>query len=246
MDLYLAGEHTIKNGALAKGDGVKMLESYYYCRNNPYISTILPRLGGFILDSGAFTFMQGKQSVDWDTYLCQYAEWINAHQVDKFFELDIDSFVGLPKVEKMRARLEALTGKQPIPVWHLTRGKDYFVGMCKDYPYIAIGGLVGVKAVVKMDHCFPWFIDTAHKHGAKIHGLGYTKIKELRRYHFDSVDSTAWLYGNRAGFIYCFNEKTGEMGKIKKPAGTRLKSQEAALWNFNEWVKFQKYAERNL
>ena len=246
MDLYLAGEHTVKNGKLAVGTGQKILESFYYCKNNPWIPRLLPGLGDFLLDSGAFTFMQGAEHVDWDSYLAQYAEWINAHGVKKFFELDIDAVVGLKKVEQMRDRLAALTGIQPIPVWHLSRGRDYFVDMCKDYPYVAIGGLVGVKAVVKLDAAFPWFISTAHQHGAKIHGLGYTKINELRKYHFDSVDSTAWLYGNRAGYLYVFNGKEGKMDKMKTPPGKRLKSQDAALWNFNEWIKFQRYAERYL
>ena len=98
----------------------------------------------------------------------------------------------------------------------------------------------------KIEKAFPWFINTAHEHGAKIHGLGYTSISGLYKYHFDSVDSSAWLYGNMAGYLYKFNEFTGQMDKIQAPAGHRLKSMEAARWNFSEWVKFQQYAERYL
>jgi hypothetical protein len=63
----------------------------------------------------------------------------------------------------------------------------------------------------------------------------------MTEYHFDSVDSTAWLYGNRGGFIFIFDGKT--LQKRKCPPGKRLKSRAAAIHNFNEWVKFQKYAE---
>ena len=222
-----------------------VLESFFYCRKNEVVPKLLPTLGGFLLDSGAFTFMQGKTSVNWDEYTEEYAEWIKAYNIEHFFELDIDSIVGLKKVERLRSRLEQLTGRQPIPVWHKSRGKDYFLSTCKDYKYVAIGGLVGNSDDVP-DMFMPWFITEAHKAGAKIHGLGFTRIEKLKQFHFDSVDSTAWLYGNRGGFIYVFDSEIGNFRKINKKQGQRLKSQEAALYNFNEWIKFQKWALKNL
>lgn len=90
-----------------------------------------------IIDSGAFTFMRGKATVNWDSYVEEYASYIRKHDIDLFFELDIDAIVGLKEVERLRTKLEKLTGKKPIPVWHISRGKDYFVKMCKEYPYVA-------------------------------------------------------------------------------------------------------------
>lgn len=242
-------EHPVKNGAYSLTHPLThrplVLESFFYCRKNEVVPKLLPTLGGFLLDSGAFTFMQGKTSVNWDEYTEEYAEWIKAHNIEHFFELDIDSIVGLKKVERLRSRLEQLTGKQPIPVWHKSRGKDYFLATCKDYRYVAIGGLVGNSDDVP-DMFMPWFITEAHKAGAKIHGLGFTRIEKLKQFHFDSVDSTAWLYGNRSGFIYVFDSEIGNFRKIRKKQGQRLKSQEAALYNFNEWIKFQKWALKNL
>lgn len=37
------------------------------------------------------------------------------------------------------------------------------------------------------------FVNTAHKHGAKIHGLGVGAKKILSTVPFDSVDSTSWF-----------------------------------------------------
>ncbi len=224
-----------------------LLESYYYARKNTVIKKLLPYLGGILLDSGAYTFMQGAETVDWDKYVDAYADWIIEHGVELFFELDIDSVVGLKEVERLRKRLEARAGRQSIPVWHISRGKDYYLAMCRDYKYVAFGGLQtdGVPRN-KIEKAFPWFIDTAHKYGAKIHGLGYTNIEGLHRYHFDSVDSTAWLYGNRGGYLYKFNPRNGTMDKQDVPPGHRLKAQAAAEWNFNEWLKFQQYAMKHL
>ena len=231
----------------SEGGQYNILESFYYCKNNAFIPVLIPHLKSFLLDSGAFTFMQGKASVNWDSYTEEYAAFINKHDIKLFFELDIDPIVGLKEVERLRKKLEHLTGKKPIPVWHISRGKEYFVKMCKEYPYVALGGIVTQEVPRAVyEKAFPWFIATAHKYGAKIHGLGYTSLEGLHKYHFDSVDSTAWLYGNRGGYLYKFNPRTGMMDKIDAPSGSRLKSTEAAMHNFLEWIKFQEYAEKHL
>lgn len=252
MNIFIAGNHPLKQSyhsleVIKPGDGVKILESFYYCRENDWIPKLLPRLGDFLLDSGAFTFMQGTAHADWDAYTEEYAAWINRHKIEKFFELDIDSVVGLREVERLRKKLERLTNRQPIPVWHKSRGLDYFQRACQEYGYVAIGGIVTQEIPrTKYEKAFPYFINTAHKAGAKIHGLGYTSLDGIKRYHFDSVDSTAWLYGNRGGYLYKFNPSKGGFDKISAPPGRRLASQDAAKWNFTEWIKFQRYAEKYL
>ena len=226
---------------------MSILESFYYLRKNEEFMALAKHFGSFLLDSGAFTFMTGahKGAINWDEYVEDYARFINKHDIKLFFELDIDSVVGLQEVERLREKLEALTGKKPIPVWHKNRGKEYFIKMCENYPYVALGGIV-TKEIPrqKYEKGFPWFIKTAHLHRCKIHGLGYTTILNLPKYHFDSVDSTAWLYGNRGGYLYKFNPSKGTMDQLKAD-NARLKSREGAVNNFREWVKLCKYAEAN-
>ena len=226
---------------------MSILESFYYLRKNEEFMALAKHFGSFLLDSGAFTFMTGahKGAINWDEYVEDYARFINKHDIKLFFELDIDSVVGLHEVERLREKLEALTGKKPIPVWHKNRGKEYFIKMCENYPYVALGGIV-TKEIPrqKYEKGFPWFIKTAHLHHCKIHGLGYTTILNLPKYHFDSVDSTAWLYGNRGGYLYKFNPSKGTMDQLKAD-NARLKSREGAVNNFREWVKLCKYAEAN-
>lgn len=226
---------------------MSILESFYYLRKNEEFMALAKHFGSFLLDSGAFTFMTGahKGAINWDEYVEDYARFINKHDIKLFFELDIDSVVGLQEVERLREKLEALTGKKPIPVWHKNRGKEYFIKMCENYPYVALGGIV-TKEIPrqKYEKGFPWFIKTAHLHHCKIHGLGYTTILNLPKYHFDSVDSTAWLYGNRGGYLYKFNPSKGTMDQLHAD-NARLKSREGAVNNFREWVKLCKYAEAN-
>lgn len=227
-----------------------ILESFYYMDDD--IERLLPTFGDFMLDSGAFTFC-GTGGIDikkLDEYLEKYADFINRKKIDKFFELDIDSIVGYEKVLEYRKRLEKLTGKQTIPVWHISRGKDEFIKSTEEYKYVALGGYVAAikasdprqRAYIKS---YPWFIREAHKRGTKIHGLGFTSLTGLEKYHFDSVDSTAWTTGNRFGYLYFFDGKT--MKKRDAPVGYRLSDPRAvALNNFTEWIKYQKYADRHL
>lgn len=252
MDLYMAGAMGGNQGRFIKkyeSDippmiDLSILESFYYA--DEWTEWAIPHLKNFMLDSGAFTFMTShKGNVDWNDYLSRYAEFVNRNNVKLFYELDIDSIVGYEKVREMRKRLERETGKQPIPVWHKSRGKEEFLKMCDEYKYVAIGGIVSKEITRQEYKYFPWFINEAHKRGTKIHGLGFTNLEGIKKYHFDSVDSTSWTTGNRFGAIYRFNGKT--MEKFDKKAGQRLADSRAvAINNFNEWAKFQKYAEINL
>jgi hypothetical protein len=115
--------------------------------------------------------------------------------------------------------------------------------MCKNYDYIAIGGIVTKEISSKNYDIFTHLLKIAKENNCKVHGLGFTNLEGIKKYKFHSVDSTAWLYGNRGGFLYKFNGET--MLKIA-PKNMRLKAKEAAIHNFNEWVKFSNYAETNL
>lgn len=221
-----------------------ILESFYYADADT--ERLLPLFGDFMLDSGAFTFMQNsKIVVKWDEYIERYCDFINRNKIQKFFELDIDSAVGYEQVKEYRAKIERLTGKQVIPVWHKSRGIEDFKSMCDEYSYVAIGGVVTKEIKPEQYGVFPTMIAEAHRRKAKIHGLGFTSLNWLTKCHFDSVDSTAWTTGNRFGYVYQFNGKT--MVKHDCPKGKRLSdSRKVALINYTEWIKFQKYAERNL
>lgn len=218
------------------------LESFYYIKDE---AEHIHKYKMFLLDSGAFTFMSNvKGKVNWDEYIERYAQFINQYDVKYFFELDIDSIVGIKEVERLRHKLEALTGKQSIPVWHKSRGKDYWLKMIKEYSYVSIGGIVTREIKPSEYKYFTWMLNKAREQNCKVHALGFTNLKGLEKYPFYSVDSTSWLSGNRFGSVYKFNGKT--MIKFDKQKGQRVKTQETAQHNFNEWIKFSQYAENNL
>ena len=247
MEIYLAGAYSRPN-VIKDKDKIFVLESFFYIQEwmYPYIKNHWD----FMLDSGAFsTFAdpQKAKEVDWTTYVKNYIKLINKLDIDLFFELDIDAIVGIKKVEYYRKLIEDGTGKQPIPVWHSNRKWDYFEQMCEDYNYVALGTTTANEEGKRMRNkpkVLANFINYAHKNNTKIHGLGFTSIPKLTYLKWDSVDSTAWIYGNRGGFIYKFTGR--DLIKIQAPKGKKLKAKKVAEHNFKEWVKFQKYAKHNL
>ena len=223
-----------------------MLESFYSMEE--WLIPIVTRCEFFLLDSGAFTFMTSQTGgCDFDEYLGRYIDFINTYDIRYFFELDVDSIVGLQEVERLRERLERETGKPSIPVWHKSRGKEYFIDMCKRYDYIAIGGIASKEIKPNEYRYFRWFIDTAHSYGCQIHGLGFTNLDGLYIYNFDSVDSTSWTSGGRFGALYHFD------GKYMKQLDTKDRRRKGDIGtdpinraNYYEWLKFQEYADKYL
>ena len=264
MNIYLAGLHgrenmlkefiqtcqTLLSKPPDKNNSIQstlmVLESFYYMNKNTL--ELMPYYSDFLLDSGAFSFMTNSKTsknINWDEYIDKYIAFINQYDIKHFFELDIDSIVGYDAVLDIRKRINRQTGKLCIPVWHKSRGIGEFKKMCSENPYVAIGGIVAGEFTKQEKEKFPLLIREAHRRGSKIHGLGFTNVNALPYCHFDSVDSTAWATGNRFGAIYKFTGTT--MVRINKKDGQRLKDHRwAAVNNFSEWIKFQRYALTHL
>lgn len=226
--------------------GANILQSFKYCDRFTE-EIIIPNCKSFLLDSGAFTFFTVDRLTERELqeYVERYIDFIKRNKIERFFELDIDSVIGLQKVERIRNGIEKAVGRQSIPVWHKERGWRYFERMCDEYDYVSIGGVAKNPNGKKIESVFPQFIKCAHERGAKIHGLGYTSLKGLHKYHFDSVDSSTWSAGNRFGHVFTFDGKT--LVQRKRNPGERIADHQAlSLHNFLEWCKFADYAEKKL
>jgi hypothetical protein len=245
MKIYLAGSGWEKICWANKNFfNFNRLESFVYL--SEFEKGILSNYNNFLLDSGAFTYLNKNKNkkVDWENYVKTYGEFVRTKKIKTFFELDIDPIVGLKEVERLRDVLENTAGKKCIPVWHKSRGFDYWKKMVKEYNYVAIGGIVTQEIKRTQYDIFLPLLKIAKENNCKVHGLGFTNLKGMEKYKFYSVDSTSWLSGNKFGSVYLFNGKT--MQKQNKVIGQRVKTKEVAIHNFNEWVKFSKYAEQNL
>lgn len=244
MRIYLAGCDTFLEYCLEKEDikDAYILESFYSLKKTP---KYLPFYKDFLLDSGAFSFFgNGGKNISWDDYVTKYINFINKYNIKHFFELDIDVLTGYDYVKEIRKRIEKETGKQCIPVFHKSRGIEEYKKLCEEYKYIAIGcsGKHDSVWTRKYPEKLYQLVMYAKSKGVKVHGLGYTKLENMSKIPFYSVDSTSWLSGNRFGHIFLFNGKGLE--KRDKKSGQRLKDAKDVIKNnFHEWKKYQNYAD---
>lgn len=221
------------------------LQSFYYLRKkDPLYRDVSVRM----IDSGAFSFFfSGRAITAWEEYVDEYAKFVSKHGFERYVEMDIDRIVGYPKVLEFRKRLERVTGCPPIVVYHKGRGKEAFIDACKHYPRVAVGCTTAANewSTEELMQFLPYAIQTAHRHGTKIHGLGFTRFSLLSKLHFDSVDSSSWLAGNRNCSISIF--RNGRIKNMPPPVGHRIKNQYAlARHNLEEWCKFQAWAKNHL
>jgi len=227
-----------------------LMESYYYIRGGSWVldDWLAGKFtGDLMFDSGAFTFMHNSRVTDWDPYNEAYAELMRDLGIKHFIELDVEGMVGMEKVEKMRARLEHIVGRQCMPVWHPARGLDYWRMMVREYDYVCLGGIAGVKQSkqpIEWTRAFPWFLRTAQENNCKVHILGYGKMEQLQKHTFHSTDQSSWK-GARWGTVYRFDGRKMVHARAKK--GQRsVYWQDVERHNLAEWMKFQAYAAANL
>lgn len=246
MIVYLAG--TNKRQLETLKEPISVLESFAYMQKHQESINLLLK-NNFLLDSGAFTFIgKSKKGIDWNKYVSEYIDFINLHKIKLYFELDIYSVVGNDYTEQLRNRIEKETGIQSIPVWHIFLGIDYYKKLCEEYKYIAIGA--SGKHDSKWTRTNPEKLEAlvlyAKSKGVKVHGLGYTVLKQLKRIPFHSVDSTTWLNAGKYGEYQKFTGDTIKKIQARNVGMQTIKNktEEMNLHNFNEWIKFQKYAEQ--
>lgn len=242
MKLFLAGTSN-RPWLFKENKPPFVLESFYYIQD--WQLNEIKNWEMFLLDSGAFTFMNSlkdKTKIDFNDYLTKYINFINKNNIKYFFELDIDSVVGYDKVLQLRKRLETETRKKCIPVWHKSRGLEEYIKLTEEYDYIAIGGLV-TKEIKKTDYKFlPKLLKIARQNNCKVHGLGFTN-KMAYQLDFYSVDSTNWLKSSRFGDVEYFNGK--EIKTVKTPKGKKTVHYKIRdEFVIKEYIKFQKYLDK--
>lgn len=212
-------------------------------KENPQqIKDLLNSCEEFLLDSGAFTFMNSGKSIDWKDYIDKYVDFINRYDIQYFFNLDLDIILGVEKTRLITDYIEERTQKKSIPVFHKVQGIGYWRDMCKNYDYVAIGasGLTQECKWVNNSQLLKNMIRIAHSYNTKVHGLGYTRMSNINKttINFDSVDSSSCLSGGRFATVYKF---TGNKLIVTHVKGRLKGYKEINTSNIKEWIKMARY-----
>lgn len=244
MELYLSGSLTADEIDKLENFGcLFLLQTFYEMRKwkHEKVIKVISSTNCFMLDSGAFTFMNSGKKVNWKNYVDEYIDFINKYDIKYFIELDLYEILGTERTEKIRRYIEKKTCKNPIPVYHGTLPVSYYRFLCQKYPYVAISatGTIESSKWTRDKKVLKQFIKIGHGYGTKIHGLGYTRLSNINNptVLFDSVDSTAWLSGARFGTWYAL--KHGKICSIKM-CGMGIDRKSYNENNLEVWLKKQK------
>jgi hypothetical protein len=142
------------------------------------------------MDSGAFSAHNSGTEIVLQDYVDTVKVLIEQDPtLVEVFALDVigDWKASLRNTEEMW-RL----GVPAIPCFHFGEPWDLLKGLAKDYPKVALGGLVGQAALERdkwIGQCF------ARVWPKKIHGFGLSGEKTIMAFPFHSVDATNWEIG---------------------------------------------------
>ncbi len=224
-----------------------ILTSFAY--NKQEHEELFPLAKSILVDSGAFTIMsqsikKGNRNFDVREYTKKYADFIKEHNFDNFIEMDIEGAYGFDVYIDCLHMLQDITGKEPIYVYHKWRGLEYYKQLVRKHKYVCLGDVDVSTRNMAQEAFFKWFIDEAHANDCRVHGLAFTKTKELGYLDFDSVDSSSWTAGVRFASCSKFNGHDLNKYSLRRTATHEMVHYaEVAKHDFLEWKKFQQYMD---
>lgn len=211
-----------------KDEPIKWLTSFHYYRNADYdkiVDGITPAPMIFA-DSGAFSAHTQGASVS----VTEYAEWLLRwkHHFAVYVTLDV---IRDPEATAENQHILEDMGLAPIPVFHTGSPFEVLDGLAERYPYVALGGMVGVPGPVAMKWAAECFRRTKHT-GVQFHGFGQTRRDVMGNLPWYSVDSSSWGKGHRFGTVETWvgNRLVNvPVGKQIRDSATRAAIREAGI-----------------
>ena len=190
-------------------NSLRLLTSYHYWRNFDMAEFArLPVPVRLFADSGAFS----AKSTGAEVRIEEYAEWLRAHRGLFAAAANLDVIGDAAATWRNQLRLEALAGMPITPVFHCGSDWSWFDRYCSGYPYVALGGMVGVP----FNRAMPWMVACFRRARAKgsatvFHGFGQTKPEAMAALPWFSCDSSTWTACHRFGTISLWDRSVRRM-----------------------------------
>jgi hypothetical protein len=151
-----------------------------------------------IFDSGAFSARKNRMTIDFDAFVI----FVQKHEalLDCYFCLDVisDGQASYRNYVRMRS-----AGLNPVPVYHLDTPIRYFKYYLTQSNCIGIGAVgnwctLGTKRT--LDYLWRKYLTDSQGHPLfKVHALGLSSVRILRRYPWASADTTSWVQQSARG-----------------------------------------------
>ncbi|MCB0374678.1 MAG: hypothetical protein KDD04_02040 [Sinomicrobium sp.] len=221
MKVHFAGERENCGHHLLRAGVRYRLMSFYEVFNRHQVDQVetLNRFKHVIIDSGLFTLMFGAKAgavLDeqfLNEWLNAYVSYINATPFKNahFVEMDIQKKVSPEAAWHYRELMKSRINKGGlINVYHLEDGNPDRLIDYADYIAISIPELRAAISDKERERVTTYIATRAKRKGKKVHLLGCTEIKYLKKYRFcDTCDSTSWQSAFRYG-----SQRTQSLGNV--------------------------------
>lgn len=167
----------------------------------------------WVMDSGAFSAFNSGAEIKLKDYIDCCKRRKEDNKLSEIYALDVigDWKSSLKNTEEMWRQ-----GVEAIPCYHFNEPWDVLVGLARDYPKIALGGVAQLRSPDKVrawvSQCF------ARIWPKKVHGFAFGTEKGLMAHPWHSVDATNWELRPRKFGIY---DSFGRGSRIPVRGGTR-------------------------
>lgn len=143
------------------------------------------RCGRLLVDSGAFTAYKTGRRITVGEYASWLEQWRGAW--DYAITLDV---IGDPATSRRQTRKLHARGLPVVPVFTVGDTIDEFRAMVRDSGYVAVGGLVGIKANSAKIARLRLLQRRAEELGGGIHALGIGSMPTLRAARCYTADAS--------------------------------------------------------
>lgn len=238
-EIYFAGcESEELAGVIMDINGNQLVSFYHMPTKLKTLGTIKEMRNlkkKLFIDSGAFSAFTLGGKIDLDEYIdfCK--------RTDADYYAVYDSIGNAEETLKNQKYMES-KGIKPIPCFHYGEDWKYLEYYCKNYDYIALGGMVGNRTMIKgwLDVIFSKYPDK------RFHGFGLTTISLIKGYSWHSVDSSSWLMGGRSGTLWSFKYGSCYYKELDKESEkSTLFLKEIAAYGFNKEEMLSSHVARN-
>ncbi len=191
-DVVLLGERGREQ--LPEGSRPALLVSFFYLR------AFLEKrarwaIRDWVMDSGAFSAANAGARIDLVEFTDTAVRLLREDpQLSEVYSLDVIG--GDWRETERNTQYMWSRGVPAIPAWHKGEPWDVLEAYAREYPKIALGGLVGMRAGAKRDlvkECFRRIWAAAGP--KRVHGFGLISEETLLAVPFHSVDATNWEIG---------------------------------------------------
>lgn len=154
----------------------------------------------WVLDSGAFTAHSSGKPIVLADYINCCREMASDPKLTEIYSLDV---IGDWRGSAKNTAYMWKAGIEAIPTYHIGEPWDVLLGLARDYPKIALGGVAMKRGNDKLDWARRCLSAVWPK---KVHGFGFGLEEHLLAAPFHSADATNWEIGPcRYGCWAAFN-----------------------------------------